>query len=436
MRAPDDSTRILRIAAWIWIGYLMAMGVMDLALYTRLDFPVLAEFPLRPGIPDQPLPPAARPPLVPRLAPVLLYYAVNGLTACVFLSITYWDRVRERLGSLFHPLLLFVISAAPILVNVLLVPRFPPGPLANAEGMALRQVPVLFVALALVAWVYPFPLVVFFSIAITGFELGLVYLADIDRRSLPVFLFIAVIRTISFIALGVFIGSLVARLRQQRESLRRANADLAHYASTREQLAVSRERNRLARELHDTLAHSLTAISVSLETARAYFDLDPEKSRRLIETSLETTRLGAEETRRALKSLRSNALEDLGLGLAIRRAAESAAARFHLDLDFSLPQQPLPPLSPDVELAVFRIAQEAIENIARHSRATAFRVSLAGGGGVTLRIEDDGAGFDVQAGERSGHFGLMGMRERAELAGGQLKIDSEHGRGTQVVLTI
>lgn len=99
-----------------------------------------------------------------------------------------------------------------------------------------------------------------------------------------------------------------------------------------EQLAVSRERNRLARELHDTLAHSLTAISVSLETAKAYFDIDIDRTLEFIDKSLDTTRKGADETRRALKALRSSSLEDMGLQLAIQRAAKSAAARFHLNL--------------------------------------------------------------------------------------------------------
>ena len=119
-----------------------------------------------------------------------------------------------------------------------------------------------------------------FSVATTALELGLIYFSPIDYQNIFVFFFIAIIRTISFIAVGVFISLLVARLREQRESLREANANLTHYASTLEQLTVSRERNRLARELHDTLAHSLTAISVSLETAKAYFDIDPDQDPR------------------------------------------------------------------------------------------------------------------------------------------------------------
>ena len=254
-------------------------------------------------------------------------------------------------------------------------------------------------------------------------------------RNIYVFIFIAIIRTISFIAVGVFISLLVARLREQGESLREANANLTHYASTLEQLTVSRERNRLARELHDTLAHSLTAISVSLEAAKAYFDIDANKTRDLIDKSLESTHSGVDETRRALKALRSSSLEDMGLGLAVQRAAETAAARFKLNLTLDL-KNPMPSLSPDVEQTIYRIAQECIENIVNHSRAKNFSVSLQSDGYTTLTIQDDGIGFDMKSDVSSGHFGLIGMRERAELAGGKLKISSEKGKGTQVVLTI
>ena len=378
--------------------------------------------------------------------PVYIFYLANGLVAFIFLAFTHWDGIQDELGGIFYPLLLLIISTAPIFINVLVTPRFPNGPLANAEGMALRQLPVLFVALALVAWEYELPHVIFYSIATTGLELGLIYFISPESRNIFVFIFIAIIRTISFIAVGVFISLLVARLREQRESLREANANLTHYASTLEQLTVSRERNRLARELHDTLAHSLTGISVSLETAKAYFDIDSNKTRDFIDKSLESTHIGVDETRRALKALRSSALEDMGLGLAIQSAAESAAARFNLNLTLDL-KNPMPSLSPDVEQTIYRIAQEAIENIVNHSRAKNFSVRLESNSHTTLIIQDDGIGFDMKSDASSGHFGLIGMRERAELAGGKLKIESpvltgeavskdEKGKGTKVVLTI
>jgi signal transduction histidine kinase len=435
MRAHEDSARVLRTAAWIWLGFLLGMALMDFALYTPQVQQILGETTrIQPQF-QPPNPPIQPQPSRINLTPVFLFYSLNGLTAILFLFVTYWDWLRDRLRALFYPLMLIVISAAPILISALIVPRFPPGPLANAEGMALRQLPILFVALALVAWKYQFVHVVFFSLAATTFELGLILFNPFENRNVSIYLFLAIIRTISFIAVGYFISALVSRLREQRESLQKANANLTHYASTLEQLTVSRERNRLARELHDTLAHSLTAISVSLETAKAYFDIDPKEARELIDTSLEATRKGVEETRRALKALRSSDLVDMGLRLAVKKAAESAAVRFGLDLELDL-QDPMPSLSPDVEQTILRVTQEAIENLTKHSRAKKFSIQLYSNGRTTLIVEDDGVGFDMKSREASGHFGLVGMRERAELAGGILEVESDKGKGTKVVLKI
>ncbi|MBM4427169.1 MAG: sensor histidine kinase [Chloroflexi bacterium] len=439
MQPSNDSTRVLRIAAWIWLAFLLAMALMDFFLYQYHSI-ALIDPATRPHLPlpQNPQAPLQNPQMPLRIsyAPVYLYYITNGFVALLFLAATYWNGLQDKLRDIFYPLLLIAVSAAPIFINSLIVPRFPPGPLSNAEGMALRQLPVLFVALALVAWKYKFIHVVFFSLAVAVFELGLIVFNPAENRNISVFLFISIIRTISFVAVGFFISFLVSRLREQRESLQKANANLANYASTLEQLTVSRERNRLARELHDTLAHSLTAISVSLETAKAYFDIDPQQTREMIDISLQSTRKGVDETRRALKALRSSDLVDLGLSLAVKKAAESAASRFGLDLELDL-QNPMPSLSPDVEQTILRVTQEAVENITKHSQARKFSVHLSNNGHTTLIIQDNGSGFDMRSKkDASGHFGLVGMRERAELAGGTLKIESEKGKGTRVVLTI
>ena len=441
MHSTDDSTRILRTAAWIWLGFLIAMALMDLTLYTPQVQRLLGDVSrLQPALPNQPLPlnPIGNLPNQPLRGPyypVYLFYFANILTALLFLALTHWKDIQVRLESAYYPFVLSIISVAPIVINAFIIPRFPQGPLSNAEGMALRQLPVMFVALALVAWNYRFIHVILFSVITTVIELGLVAINPSDNRNITVYIFIAIIRTISFVAVGFFISFIVARLREQRESLREANANLTHYASTLEQLTVSRERNRLARELHDTLAHSLTAISVSLETAKAYFDIEPKQAREMIDISLEATRKGVDETRRALKALRSSDLVDLGLRLAVKKAAESAASRFALDLELDL-QDPMPSLSPDVEQTILRVTQEAIENLTKHSRAKKFSIHLSSQGQTTLIIEDDGVGFDMRSREASGHFGLVGMRERAELSGGKLKIESGKGKGTKVVLTI
>lgn len=443
---PADSTKILRTAAVIWLGFLIAMLLMDVALYTPRIQHLLDQTERFQNLGQN------QPPLLPQnpqgqphnpFISIFIFYTANGLIASLFLIFSYTNWIQEKLSKLFYPLMILIISTSPIIINILFVPRFPQGPLSNAEGMALRQLPVLFVALALVAWEYKLMHVIYFSIATAVLELALILFNPFDFRNIFVFIFVAIIRAISFIAVGIFINALVTRSRLQQQSLREANANLTHYASTLEQLTVSRERNRLARELHDTVAHSLTALSLSLETAKAYFDVDINQTRDLVDKSIDATRKGVDETRRALKALRSSDLEDLGLRLAIKKISESAASRFSLDLELGL-QDPLPYLSPDVEQTIFRITQEAIENISKHSRAKKFSVHLTHNNHINLIIQDDGIGFDIKSKEQTGHFGLIGMKERAEISGGSLKIESavlsaskdEKNKGTKVILKI
>jgi len=211
---------------------------------------------------------------------------------------------------------------------------------------------------------------------------------------------------------------------------------LTHYASTLEQLATSRERNRLALELHDTLAHTLSGLSVQLETVNAYWDVDAPRARVLLEKSLESARTGLEETRRALKALRASPLDDLGLAAALEALARDAAARAGLKLELAIDAS-LPALSPDVEQGIYRVAQEALSNVVKHASAQAIVFELENAGGkIKLTVSDDGVGFEPGKLENGGHFGLAGMRDRAQLAGGELEVKSAPGAGTTVRFTV
>ncbi len=244
------------------------------------------------------------------------------------------------------------------------------------------------------------------------------------------------IQMVSFFLVGYFVSTLMRRLREQNVSLEQANAQLVHYATTLEQLAVSRERNRLARELHDTLAHTLSALSVQLETAKAYFDVDLGTAKELMEKSLQATRSGLIETRGALRALRANPLEDVGLLGALRKMAEESASKAKFKLHLFLPDQ-VEELSPEVEQTVYRVAQESVANVVQHAGARNLTLKLAvEEDRLVLEVSDDGRGFDVEKGEESGHFGLIGLRERAQLVGGRLMIESRLGQNTTVKLSI
>ena len=138
---------------------------------------------------------------------------------------------------------------------------------------------------------------------------------------------------------------------------------------------------------------------------------------------------------RFAKALRASPLEAMGVALALRQIATETATRANLRLKLAVPER-LPALAPAVEQCLYRVAQEATANVAYHANAQTLTVQLRCDGGVTLRVGDDGCGFDPQQAEAAGHFGLAGMRERAQLVGGELTVISQPGHGTTIQLTI
>jgi signal transduction histidine kinase len=382
-----------------------------------------------------------RPPDLPPNAPSnanYLYYVLYGAIALICLGLAYWTWIQERLKRTFTPLIVAIITLLPVMVNQL-TGRFSPlgSRFGSAEGSVLAMFPFLFIGLLLVAWQYKWPYIILVTAGITALNIGMT-LTFTSPGGLPFqgVIVVILIQAVVFLAVGGSISFLMTRIRQQQKSLEEANMRLAHHASTLEQLATSRERNRLALELHDTLAHTLSGLSVQLETVKAYWDVDRKTSQSLLEQALKATHLGLEETRRTLKALRAGPLDDLGLIPALRKMAEDTAVRYSLTLE--MPQTgPLPALAPDVEQCIYRIAQEAISNAVKHANARKLTVKLEPSEeNVQLTIQDDGAGFDVVKGIENGHFGLEGMQERAKLAGGTLEVKSQPGEGTTVRLVI
>jgi signal transduction histidine kinase len=230
------------------------------------------------------------------------------------------------------------------------------------------------------------------------------------------------------------VTQLMVAQRQQRVALNDANSQLARYASTIEQLATSRERNRLARELHDTLAHTLSVLAVQLEGASTLLATNSEVASHMIAQSVSLTRDGLTEARRAIHELRAVPLDDLGLILALQGLADVTAERAGAALSFSL-DTGLTLTSPETEQTLYRIAEEALNNIARHAAATQITVQLSrtGADEISLIIADNGRGFDLSKAQ-VGHYGLRGMKERVNMLGGNLSITSQPGTGTSVVV--
>ena len=335
------------------------------------------------------------------------------------------------------PMMVLIISISPILANYLFNLHLPQAPLSNLEGMVLRQLPVLLIALVLVAWHYQLWVMVVYSLVANLIEFGVVQVLGLmSGERLTSFLFIILIRTVSFLVVGVFVNLLIERLRRQQESLMTANIQLTHYARTLENLTVSRERNRMSRELHDTVVHTLSGLSVQLETIRAYWEIDPLKARSLLDASLEVTRSGLKETRRAIKALRATPLDDLGLVRSLKALLDDIRQRGQLGVEVILPPEATV-FAPDVEQCIYRIAQESLENVIHHAQASHLTFNLISNDKtLELLVQDDGIGFDPKAGLPIGHFGLAGMVERAQLAGGQLTIESRPNCGTKIHLIL
>lgn len=406
-RNTIDLDNLTHTAAWVWLAYLLALGCMDWFIFVADPQSVIGQ-----------------------------YYLVNGTIAMLFLGCAYWPWLRKKLRGLYVPLMLFIMAGLPILANRLWIPQLPPGPLTNIEGLALRLLPISFIGLVMVAWQYPWSGVVLYAAGTAVLDIVLIQLKPPSMGPVDPLIFVLLVRSISFLVVGYFLSRLVSRLNAQQAALKLANARLVHHASTIEQLTTSRERNRMARELHDTLAHTLSGLSVQLETAQAYWEVEPETARTLLARSLSATRSGLDETRRALQALRASPLDDLGLLLALRKLAGSAAQRGQFDLALSLPVQ-IPSLPPDVEQCIYRIAQEAIENAVHHANANTLAVQLTlSEAKISLSIVDDGLGFEVEKVKENGHYGLAGMRERAQVAGGDLTISSQPDQGTRIDLLI
>ena len=227
-----------------------------------------------------------------------------------------------------------------------------------------------------------------------------------------------------------------ARARQEVErlaaELREANQRLREYAAQAEELATMKERNRLAREIHDTLGHHLTAVNVQLEAARAVLDADPERARQAVENAQAMTRQGLAEVRSSVAALRASPVERRPLPEAISDLVDELDAS-GLIAEFAVTGEPRE-LAPEAKLALYRAAQEGLTNVRRHARASWARVQLDYRDPARLRltVEDNGVG----SGSLEGGFGLLGVEERIRLLDGQVRTETAPREGFTLVVEV
>ncbi|MEG4319240.1 MULTISPECIES: sensor histidine kinase [unclassified Microcoleus] len=237
----------------------------------------------------------------------------------------------------------------------------------------------------------------------------------------------------------LLINALIAE-RQSREELEIAhdklaitNEQLRHYALRIEDQATLQERNRIAREIHDGLGHTLAAQTIQLNNALLFWKSEDEKA---LEFLKQAKQLGSEaflEIRKSVSVLRSNPLQGLSLESAIDKLLQDFQRLRAIEVSKSI-RLPVP-LSQEMNTTLYRIVQESLTNIHKHANATMVTVGLQQQAGqIYLSISDNGQGFDPA--QNTTGFGLQGMRERVAAAGGQFAIYSESGNGCRISVSL
>lgn len=241
----------------------------------------------------------------------------------------------------------------------------------------------------------------------------------------------------------IFIGMYVTMYVRQAEArekaqalaaeLETANKQLTEYAARVEDLTIANERQRMARELHDTLSQGLAGLILQLEAADAHLAHQrSDKAQSIIGNAMEQARLTLANARRVIDDLRQPSLDDLDSALRLEldrfTNATGIPVRFH--------SVQTPPLPDSTKETLVRAVAESLTNIARHARAQNVEVNLRmNDKSLSLTIQDDGVGFDASA-IPSGHYGILGIQERVRLVNGNFEIQSENGKGAMLKVEI
>jgi signal transduction histidine kinase len=216
-----------------------------------------------------------------------------------------------------------------------------------------------------------------------------------------------------------------AEVERLAAELGEANRRLREYAAQIEELATAKERNRLAREIHDSLGHYLTVVNVQIEASRAVLDSDRQRALEGMRKAQLLTQEGLAEVRRSVAALRASPVESRPLPESLSALVDESRAS-GTPTEFILRGSPRT-LTPQAALTLYRAAQEALTNVRRHAQASRAEVLLdyRDDASVRLCIRDDGTG-----GEKFDEgFGLLGVRERAQLLGGTVNISTSRGEG-------
>ncbi len=257
--------------------------------------------------------------------------------------------------------------------------------------------------------------------------------SGLHAAALATWLVLAAVSMAVALLLGLWIARIIAQSRRRAELLAELAATRASLEQVSREAGVLAERERLAREIHDTLAQGFTSVLLLLEAAQS---ADPGTVPELIGRARETARENLAEARALVAALTPPDLSQTSLPEALRRLVDRAIVQSGLIADLAVTGVPrgLPTAH---EVALLRTAQEALTNVQRHSGAGRVSVALAyEPTGVSLLVADDGCGFDPARPANGGGYGLEGMRARATRIGGTVTVDAAPGRGATVRLEV
>jgi signal transduction histidine kinase len=357
------------------------------------------------------------------------------------LAIAMFVSMLQMVG---HPIIPYIVAPRP---DMTLSDAFLNGSLGGFAGSHARlQTGVVFMMIPAVlgAWIsgkhhaWRWALL---GVVLSAFAILLLNHRDLSGPELVPF----VAEDIALVLLTLFVGSLAELDRAEQARLQQANLLMAEQAQMREQLAASRERLRMARELHDTVAHSLAGLVFQLDALGTLIGDAPECAQQALASAKETARQGLRDARMAVTDLRKDSAEDTELARALQRHVDALRTQDNPPITFeqvNCGAADMGTLNKVYSDALFRIAQEAIYNATRHAHARRIWVKLIKAytpnspqASLTLSVEDDGVGFDLST-MQVGHYGLRGIRERAELIGARVQMDSNAGKGTIISVVL
>lgn len=229
-------------------------------------------------------------------------------------------------------------------------------------------------------------------------------------------------------------------LARMTEQIRQYQNELQSYIGAMT-LGQEEERRRLARELHDETVQNLIALNHQVEMVERELARDPQVAAKRLQTLRPLVTATIDDLRRQIYALRPLYLEDLGFVPALEMLIKQVCQRNNLTSNFVVTGMDEPPLAIPVQISAYRITQEALQNVVKHAHASRVIVAIHfDEESLTLRITDNGSGFSVpdrsQFLAQEGHFGLLGIKERAQLHGGTLKIESQPGEGTTILVQL